>query len=174
LRLQELDLEELVRRVSYRFGDQLPPGIDLIVDLQAPIPPIQGDADRLEQVITNLLDNAIKYSPEGGAVSVELGRIGGEIRVAVRDQGIGLPPDASETIFKPFGRAPNASSRNLPGMGLGLYICRNIVERHGGRVTASSPGEGLGTTFELVLPYAATGPSSNRTAPTLHSEALPA
>src|SRR5262249_29380207 len=153
LRLQELDLEELVRRVSYRFGDQLPPGLDLVVDLQSPVPPIQGDADRLEQVISNLLDNAIKYSPDGGAVTVELGRVGDEIRVAVRDQGIGLPADATESIFRPFGRAPNASMRNLPGMGLGLYICRNIVERHSGRVTASSPGEELGTTVELILPF---------------------
>jgi signal transduction histidine kinase len=152
LRLQELDVVELVRRVSYRFADQLPPGIDLIFDQQSPVPPIAGDADRLEQVFSNLLDNAIKYSPGGGVVRVELGRAGDEIRVAVRDQGIGLPPDAAASIFRPFGRAPNASMRNLPGMGLGLYICRNIVERHGGRVVASSPGEGLGTTVEITLP----------------------
>jgi PAS domain S-box-containing protein len=155
LRLHEIDLSELVRRVGYRFADQLPPGIDLIVDLQSPVPPIQGDADRLEQVFSNLLDNAVKYSPGGGTVRVELGRVGGEIRVAVRDQGIGLPSDAASSIFRPFGRAPNASSRNLPGMGLGLYICRNIVERHGGRVSASSPGEGLGTTIEVTLPIEA-------------------
>jgi PAS domain S-box-containing protein len=173
LRLQELDLEELVRRVAYRFGDQLPPGIELIVDLHSPIPPIQGDADRLEQVFSNLLDNAIKYSPEGGTVAVEFGQVGERIRVAVRDQGIGLPDDASETIFRPFGRALNASSRNLPGMGLGLYICRNIVERHGGTITASSPGEGLGTTFELMLPCPAPS-QSDPPAPKLSSEALPA
>ena len=156
LRLHEIDLEELVRRVTYRFGDQLPPGLDLIVDLQSPLPPIHGDADRLEQVVTNVLDNAIKYSPEGGTIWVEMGRFGDEIRIAVRDQGIGLPTDATESIFRPFGRALNASSRNLPGMGLGLYICRNIVERHGGRVVASSPGEGQGTTIAITLPCDAT------------------
>lgn len=173
LRLQETDLEELVRRVAYRFGDQLPPGIELIVDLQAPLPPIQADPDRLEQVISNLLDNAIKYSPEGGTVMVELGRAGVQIRIAVRDQGIGLPADAEATIFRPFGRAPNASSRNLPGMGLGLYICRNIVERHGGTVTATSPGEGLGTTFELTLLCPAADPPDLGAAPSPSSEALP-
>jgi signal transduction histidine kinase len=174
LRVQEIDLEELVRRVTYRFGDQLPPGIELIVDLQSPLPPIQADADRLEQVISNLLDNAIKYSPEGGTVTVELGRAGDQVRVAVRDQGIGLPADADETIFRPFGRAPNASSRNLPGMGLGLYICRNIVERHGGTVTATSPGEGLGTTFELTLPCPEPSRPDDGSAASPNTESLPA
>jgi signal transduction histidine kinase len=156
LRLQEIELAELVRRVSYRFSDQLPSGLELIVDLQSPIPPVPGDADRLEQVISNLLENAIKYSPDGGAVTIELGCYGDEIMLSVRDTGIGLPGDAAETIFQPFGRAPNAAQRNLPGMGLGLYICRSIVERHGGRVTARSAGEGLGTTIEVTLPYQAT------------------
>src|SRR6185295_5856722 len=111
-----------------------------------------GDADRLEQVVSNLLENAIKYSPDGGPVRVELGQQNAEIVLAVRDEGIGLPGDTTETIFRPFGRAPNAAQRNLPGMGLGLYICRNIVERHGGRIVARSAGEGLGTTVEITLP----------------------
>ena len=152
LRLQEIDLTELVRRIGYRYSDQLPARHELIVDLWAPVPPIQGDADRLEQVLSNLLENAIKYSPEGGVVRLELGRSGDEIVLAVRDEGIGLPGDAAESIFRPFGRAPNASARNLPGMGLGLYICQNIVERHGGRIVARSAGEDLGTTFEITLP----------------------
>jgi two-component system, OmpR family, sensor kinase len=152
LRLQELDLAELVRRVGDRYDDQPSARHDLIVDIRAPIPPIQGDADRLEQVLSNLLENAIKYSPDGGPVRIELGRTHDEIVLAVRDEGIGLPPDAAETIFRPFGRAPNAAARNLPGMGLGLYICRNIVERHGGTIVAGSDGEGRGTTFEITLP----------------------
>ena len=121
-------------RVGYRYNDQLSSRHELIVDIWAPVPPIQGDADRLEQVLSNLLENAIKYSPDGGPVRVELGRTEDEIVLAIRDDGIGLPPDAAETIFQPFGRAPNAAEQNLPGMGLGLYICRNIVERHGGTI----------------------------------------
>ncbi|MFN8636786.1 MAG: ATP-binding protein [Chloroflexota bacterium] len=152
LRIQELDLAELVRRVGYRFSDQLPPEVELILDLRSPVPSLQGDADRLEQVISNLLENAIKYSPEGGMVRVEMERASDEIVLQVHDQGIGLPAGSAEAIFRPFGRAQNAAQRNLPGMGLGLYICRNIVERHGGRVTASSPGEGLGTTIRISLP----------------------
>lgn len=92
----------------------------------------------------------------------------------MRDEGIGLPADAAETIFRPFGRAPNASSRNLPGMGLGLYICRNIVERHGGTVAVASPGEGFGTTFELALPCPSPARSDDGAATLPSPEALPA
>jgi two-component system, OmpR family, sensor kinase len=106
-------------------------------------------------VLANLLENAIKYSPDGGPIWIELGRLDDEIVLAVRDEGIGLPGDAADAIFRPFGRAINATQRNLPGMGLGLYICRNIVERHGGRIVARSSGEGHGTTIEITLPYPA-------------------
>ena len=79
--------------------------------------------------------------------------------VQVVDQGIGLPADSAEAIFQPFGRAANAARRSLPGMGLGLYICRTIVERHGGRIWATSGGEDRGTTFGLWLPRSGAGPS---------------
>jgi signal transduction histidine kinase len=73
----------------------------------------------------------------------------------VADEGIGLPDDSGDEIFEPFGRAANAVDRALPGMGLGLYICRSIVERHGGRLWAESPGEDQGTTVRLTLPCVA-------------------
>ena len=178
LRLQELDLAELVRRVGYRYNDQLSSRHELIVDIWAPVPPIQGDADRLEQVLSNLVENAIKYSPDGGPVRLELGRTADEVVLTVSDEGIGLPPDAGESIFRPFGRAPNAAAQNLPGMGLGLYICRNIVERHGGTIAARSAGEGRGTTFEITLPSrpAVQPPPApeDDAVPEAASEALPA
>ncbi len=77
--------------------------------------------------------------------------------VVVEDSGIGLPPGAEESIFQPFGRAPNAAERQIPGMGLGLHIARGIVERHGGRIWAESAGEETGATFHLWLPRG--GPS---------------
>ena len=142
LRLQEINLDELVRRVAQRFSDQLPAGYEIAVDIRGAIPPIQADTDRLEQVVTNLLDNARKYSPDGGIIALSLGLAGEDVVLSVRDNGIGLPSDAADAIFQPFGRALNATTRNLPGMGLGLYICRNIVERHGGRIAAEAPARG--------------------------------
>jgi PAS domain S-box-containing protein len=152
LRVQEINLDELVRRVTQRFIDHLPSSHEIVVDIRTQIPPIQADADRLEQVLTNLLDNARKYSPDGGTIALALWHVGEEVVLSVSDSGIGLPPDAADAIFHPFGRALNATSQNLPGMGLGLYICRNIVERHGGHIVAESAGEGQGTTFTVTLP----------------------
>ncbi|MCC7370941.1 MAG: PAS domain S-box protein [Chloroflexi bacterium] len=116
----------------------------------------QVDPARFEQVLANLLTNAVKYTPDGGEIvvtvqdAVENGRDGA--RITVTDPGIGLPSGAEDAIFQPFGRAPNAMHRQIQGLGLGLYICRQILERHGGRIWAESPGDGHGTTFGLWLP----------------------
>jgi signal transduction histidine kinase len=77
---------------------------------------------------------------------------GGGVLLRVQDAGIGLPPGSAETIFTPFGRAENALARQLPGLGLGLYVCREIIAQHGGRIWAESPGEDQGTTLSLWLP----------------------
>jgi signal transduction histidine kinase len=119
--------------------------------------PIVADASRLEQVLANLLDNAVKYSPEGGAIEVILRSEGDGILIQVRDEGIGLPPGAAESIFEPFGRATN--TRDIPGMGLGLSICRSIVEQHGGRIWAESRGEGCGATINVWLPCEGPAPA---------------
>lgn len=79
-----------------------------------------GDAGRLEQVLFNVLDNAVKYSPAGGVVAVTLERTDDNVVLAVEDSGIGLPADSLQTIFEPFGRAANATRQHMPGMGLGL------------------------------------------------------
>ena len=76
----------------------------------------------------------------------------GGVLLTVRDVGIGLPAGAAETIFQPFGRAPNAERSAIAGLGLGLYVCRSVVERHGGRIWATSPGEDQGTTISFWLP----------------------
>src|SRR6185312_4114415 len=93
--------------------------------------PVQADVNRLEQVLINLMENAIKYSPKGGVIAVRLRREGGGVLIQVQDPGIGLPPGAAERMFSPFERGINAERLSLPGLGLGLYVCRMIAEAHG-------------------------------------------
>jgi len=110
-----------------------------------------GDPVRLAQVLTNLLSNALRYGNEG-AVSVEADRNDGEIRLVVRDAGIGMAPETLAHVFEPFYQAPQMLERKSGGLGLGLAIVKTIVEGHGGSVAARSPGEGLGSVLEVVLP----------------------
>ncbi|HYO65621.1 MAG TPA: ATP-binding protein [Archangium sp.] len=112
---------------------------------------IQGDRGRLAQVLANLLENALKYSPTGGTIRVRLERDGAQARVSVADSGIGIPPDQKAHLFERFFRARNAPISGFGGLGLGLYICRDIVERHGGRIWVESE-VGHGSTFHFTLP----------------------
>ncbi|MGN6359849.1 MAG: sensor histidine kinase, partial [Thermomicrobiales bacterium] len=155
LRHQPLDLAELIDTIAARVRDQLADGHQLQIGPLSRPCLIIGDADRLDQVLTNLLDNAAKYSPAGGVIGITMDGESDGVCVRVRDEGIGLPAAALETIFEPFNRAPNALDSQLPGLGLGLAICRDIVTRHGGRLWAESAGEGRGATFLLWLPLAA-------------------
>ncbi len=121
------------------------------VDFPGDFPVIQGDSRRLGQVLSNLLNNAIKYSPEGGMISVGGRVIENGVEVYVSDEGIGLTGEEQVLIFDRFYRVDNALSRETQGAGLGLYIVRSIVESHGGRVWVESQ-PGVGTTFTFSLP----------------------
>jgi len=150
---QPLDLAALVRGVVERFvtpRNVATRGHRISCQTAGPLP---GDYDavRLEQVLTNLLDNALKYSPAGGAVSVEARRAGDEARLSVRDQGIGLAAEEREKVFLPFYRAANAAQGSPEGLGLGLALSRDIVTAHGGRLwVAAAPGGG--SIFHVALP----------------------
>ena len=157
LQIAPTDLPDLLTRVVREQCERLDGRHQIVLEVPREPCVLAADAGRLEQVFTNLLDNAVKYSPDGGAIYVSLRIEDGEACVRVRDEGIGLPPEDLETIFRPFGRAENAKSRHLPGMGLGLHICRNIVEQHQGRLWAESAGDGQGTTMVLALPGAQSG-----------------
>jgi PAS domain S-box-containing protein len=149
LRRRPTDLAKLVRdRIARASPDE---ARTLTLDCPAACP-VDADPHRIEQILANLIDNAVKYSPAGGAIRVTLGCDGRGALLRVQDEGIGLPAGAAEHIFQPFGRASNAAARNIPGLGLGLYVCRQIAEQHGGRLWAESPGETHGTTLSLWLP----------------------
>lgn len=152
LALEPTDMHALLREATERAADGRDGRHRLVLDLPPVLPRVPLDPARIEQVLTNLLGNAVKYAPDGGAITTSAWEADGGVAVRVRDEGIGLPAGASETIFAPFGRAANAVAHNFPGMGLGLYICRNIVKRHGGRMWAESDGEDRGTAVTFWLP----------------------
>jgi PAS domain S-box-containing protein len=151
LRLQAVDLRVILQQIVARARGETSQHA-LHVECAPGSATVMADPIRLDQVLTNLVGNALKYSPEGGDVRITLATEGEGRLIRIRDEGIGLPDGAAELIFQPFGRAANAAVRNLPGLGLGLYICRQIVERHAGRIWAESAGEGTGTIFNVWLP----------------------
>lgn len=116
-------------------------------------PLVLGDHDELRVAVSNLVDNAVKYSKDTSSVSVEVAPFD-ETRLAVRvtDSGIGIARGELKRVFKRFYRIPTRATAQVKGSGLGLFIVRSVVERHGGRVFAESPGEGMGSTFTIVLP----------------------
>ena len=116
---------------------------------------VRGDAARLTQVIANLLDNAAKYTPPGGHVSLEVKRDGGTAVIAIKDDGVGIAPDMIERIFETFEQVGSASEGTERGLGLGLSLVRELVALHGGNVRAASGGDGAGSTFTVELPLAA-------------------
>ncbi len=124
----------------------------------ASLPPISGDGDRLAQVITNLISNAIKYTPEGGDVTVSTRATDSSVQVEVADSGIGIPRDDLPRIFERFYQVDKARGPRR-GSGLGLAIAREIIEAHGGSITVTSPGPGKGATFTVRLPIPYGSPS---------------
>lgn len=120
------------------------------------VPPIHGDADRLQQVAWNLLSNAVKFTPRDGQVTVRLHQHGDDLVLQVQDTGVGISPDFLPHVFDRFSQADGSATRRHGGLGLGMAIVRHLVELHGGTVRAESDGENQGATFTAVLPVRAT------------------
>jgi len=151
LRLERdaVDLAGLVRRVAEELS--LVAGHHTLVCVTPPDPQIiEGDALRLEQVLQNLVQNAVKYSPHGSTIRVQIEQRNAEVAVSVADQGVGVPEAAIPELFRPFYRASNIDSW-VTGFGIGLYVVKEIVTRHGGSVHVAS-AEGQGSTFTIMLP----------------------
>ncbi len=130
-------------------------GIGLSTSLDPHAGPVNGDADRLQQVVWNLLTNSIKFTPEGGEILVKSEVAGTRVEVTVRDTGMGIAPEFLPHIFDRFRQANPGTNRIHGGMGLGLSIVRQLVELHGGSIRAESEGEGKGATFIVSLPFVA-------------------
>ena len=116
---------------------------------------VNADPLRLEQVVHNLVNNAVKYSPTGGGVTVRVERQAELALLSVSDEGLGIPAGALPQLFQRFYRADNVTAHHISGMGIGLYVVREIVTRHGGTVEVTST-EGAGSTFRVSLPLAVT------------------
>jgi PAS domain S-box-containing protein len=155
LRRRAFDLNDLIRVTVVRLADADPDaGTRLRLDLPAESLHGVWDYDRIDQALTNLISNALKYDPGGAHILIRAGREGDNAFVSVHDSGIGVPALDMERLFQPFSRATNAFSHGAGGIGLGLYISRDIIERHGGHVTVESK-EGAGSTFGFTLPLEA-------------------
>jgi signal transduction histidine kinase len=151
LRPERVDLVPLVResaesarKTTNRHEIRVDSSLETLVGM--------WDRDRLQQIFDNLFSNAIKYSPEGGPIRVRIEIVDDTARVALTDAGMGLGPDVLPRLFSRFYRSEIARGSRNPGLGLGLYITRSLVEAHGGTIDAQSPGPGQGSTFSVTLP----------------------
>jgi signal transduction histidine kinase len=135
--------------------------ITISTEIHPDVGRLSGDADRLQQVVGNLLSNSVKFTPEGGHITVTAGRVGDEIELSVRDTGSGIDPAFLPHVFERFRQA-GAPGRSGGGLGLGLAIVRHLVELHGGSVTAYSEGIGLGAVFTVRFPSAEMDGYENR------------
>jgi len=157
---KRIDLLALAREVVDQMRACFASRDDISIDLEVPatIDSLVGDSDKLRQVLINLIDNAVKYSPDGGRIDVAVEARDGGVRISIRDEGIGIAPLEQRRIFGKFYRVDPALTRGVGGTGLGLYICRELVRRMEGRLSVRSE-EGKGSTFIVELPVQAAGDS---------------
>jgi CheY-like chemotaxis protein len=145
----------VLRRAAAAAGED--PERPIHLEVPEDLPPVLADAERVHQVVANLLANSRKYSPNGGEVRLIARALDVAVQVEVVDRGLGIPPDALPHLFQRFYRVEAPDRSAIPGTGLGLAISKRIVEAHGGRMWAESSGPGEGTTMRFTLPLARSG-----------------
>lgn len=150
LRREPVDLPTMVRRLAQRMG-HISKAHAIEVDLPLSFPTVTADYERVQEVLTNLIDNAMKYSPKGGAIRIEGEVRSSEVVVSVVDSGPGIPEVEREKVFDRFFRRDGGKANIAKGTGLGLFICKAIVEAHGGRIWVE-PAPGAGSRFRFTLP----------------------
>jgi signal transduction histidine kinase len=126
-------------------------GVELSATLDAD-GPISADETRLQRAVSNILDNAVKFTPPGGRIDATLTRVGDEFVVRIRDTGRGIPRELLPRVCEPFWQAEDVKSRKRQGLGLGLAIVQSLIRQHGGSLDIDSPGVGMGATVTLTLP----------------------
>jgi signal transduction histidine kinase/ActR/RegA family two-component response regulator len=156
LEIEEVDLADVVDAVldAVRPAAQAK-NLAIEARIEARPAPVRGESARLQQILWNLISNAIKFTPEGGNLVVRLTRGEANYRLVVRDDGVGIRPEILADIFERFSQADSSTRRRFGGLGLGLSIARQLAELHGGSLEAASEGEGRGAAFTLTLPVAA-------------------
>jgi PAS domain S-box-containing protein len=164
MQVGSVDLASILRAVVDALAHEAQrKQIYMSTQFEGDIPPTSGDASRLQQALTNVVENALKFTPQGGRVSVRLSRVDEQARIEVRDTGVGIDREFLPHVFERFSQADSSSTRSTSGLGLGLAIVRSIVLAHGGTAQAKSGGRGKGATITLSLPL--TAPSEQSTSP---------
>ena len=151
--IERCDAGEAVDRSIDAARAHLPTGVEIVVERSDPPAAVAADAEKLRQILGNLIENAVKYSPQGGTIRVGYERVERRLRYWVADQGIGIPPEERERIFEKFYRLDPELLMGVGGTGLGLYISRELADRMGGSIWVDS-ALGEGSTFYFELPLA--------------------
>ena len=153
LRRQRIDLKDVVATAVETSASLIDAGgHKLTVEVPSEPLPLDADPTRIAQVVSNLLNNAAKYTPEGGRIALKVHTEGGDVVLTVSDTGIGIAPDALGKVFEMFAQVPGGSGKPQGGLGIGLSLVQSLVALHGGRVSAASGGPGQGSTFTVRLP----------------------
>jgi histidine kinase len=153
LHLQPVDMANLITQITNRLHPQFDEkSVSLVLSISNNLPPIQADEDRICQVLTNLMGNALQYTFSGGTVTLAAAVEAANLKITIKDTGIGIAPEHLPYLFTRFYRVDKSRSRAGGGSGIGLTITKHLVEAHGGHIWATSPGEGQGSELGFALP----------------------